>query len=100
MVGEQHAKQNQATGTYARTFVCSLMSSMTRVGWPNTRMQLTTFGARDRCYFGVFSCSAPRRQLMRNPLGGFPTPSEKAADGGQPIRPTRVACPARRGLLG
>src|SRR6266545_304691 len=33
-------------------------------------MQLTAFGARDRSYFGAFLCSAPRQQLMRNPLDG------------------------------
>ena len=33
-------------------------------------MQPTAFGARDRCYFGIISWRAPRRRLMRNPLGG------------------------------
>jgi len=33
-------------------------------------MQPTAFGARDRWYFTAFLCGAPRRRLMRNPLGG------------------------------
>jgi hypothetical protein len=36
---------------------------------PNTRMQPTAFGARDRAFFEVISCGAPRRRLMRNPFG-------------------------------
>ena len=38
---------------------------------PNRRLQLTAFGARDRCFFDVVLCRAPRRQLKRNTLGGF-----------------------------
>jgi hypothetical protein len=34
-------------------------------------MQQTAFGARDRCFFSVFVCGAPRRRLMRKPLGRF-----------------------------
>src|SRR5207253_2973593 len=30
--------------------------------------QLTAFGARDRAFFDVISCCAPRPQLMGNPL--------------------------------
>ncbi len=37
---------------------------------PNRRLQLTAFGARDRGFFEVVLCSAPRRQLKRNTLGG------------------------------
>jgi hypothetical protein len=29
---------------------------------PNTRLQLTAFGARDRAYFEVIWCRAPRRR--------------------------------------
>ena len=36
---------------------------------PNRRLQLTAFGARDRGFFEVVLCSAPRRQLKRNTLG-------------------------------
>src|SRR4051794_851038 len=36
---------------------------------PNTRLQLTAFGARDRGFFEVIVCCAPRRQLKRNPFG-------------------------------
>ncbi len=32
-------------------------------------MQLTAFGARDRCYIEAILCGAPRRQLKRRPLG-------------------------------
>jgi len=39
---------------------------------PNTRLQLTAFGARDRSYFNAFLCRAPRRQLKRNTLDGYP----------------------------
>jgi hypothetical protein len=39
---------------------------------PNTRMQPTAFGARDRCYFDAYSCSAPSAaadtQAVRPPL--------------------------------
>ena len=35
----------------------------------NTPLQPTAFGAQDRWYFSAFSCSAPRRRLMRTPLG-------------------------------
>jgi len=34
-------------------------------GW----LQLTAFGARDRCYFEGILCRAPRPQLKRKPLG-------------------------------
>ena len=30
---------------------------------------LLAFGARDRGFFEAFSCGAPRRQLIRKPLG-------------------------------
>jgi len=36
---------------------------------PNKRLQLTAFGARDRCYFEAILCRAPWRQLKRRPLG-------------------------------
>jgi len=36
---------------------------------PNTALQLTAFGARDRRHFDSFR-SAPRRQLKRRPFGG------------------------------
>jgi len=36
----------------------------------NRRLQLTAFGARDRGFFDVILCRAPRRQLKRNTLGG------------------------------
>jgi len=36
-------------------------------------MQPTAFGARDRCYFEVIVCRAPRRQLKRKTLGGLET---------------------------
>ncbi len=38
---------------------------------PNRRLQLTAFGARDRAFFEVVLCGAPRRQLKRNTLGRF-----------------------------
>src|SRR6266511_2530200 len=37
---------------------------------PNRRLQLTAFGARDRAFFDVVLCRAPRRQLKRNTLDG------------------------------
>ena len=37
---------------------------------PNTRLQLTAFGVRDRGFFEVVVCSAPRRQRTRQALGG------------------------------
>jgi len=40
-----------------------------RRGPPNTPMQLTAFGARDRWFFDRILCCAPRPQLMGNPLG-------------------------------
>jgi len=46
---------------------------------PNTRLQLTAFGARDHRYFDSFR-SAPRRQLKRNPLDGTPSPSDQPDD--------------------
>jgi len=36
---------------------------------PNRRLQLTAVGARDRGFFEVILCRAPRRQLKRKPLG-------------------------------
>jgi len=38
---------------------------------PNRRLQLTAFGARDRWFFEIILCSAPRRQLKRVPFGGL-----------------------------
>src|SRR6266540_6026554 len=38
----------------------------------NRRLQLTAFGARDRCYFSAIWWSAPRQQLKRNTLGQKP----------------------------
>ncbi len=35
----------------------------------NRRLQLTAFGARDRCFFDTFH-GAPRRQLKRSTFGG------------------------------
>jgi len=34
-------------------------------------LQLTAFGARDRCFFEGTLCRAPRRQLKRSTLGAF-----------------------------
>ena len=39
--------------------------SRSRDGW----MQPTTLGARDRWFFEVILCYAPRRRLTRRPLG-------------------------------
>jgi hypothetical protein len=39
---------------------------------PNKRLQLTAFGAQDRCFFDALLCCAPRRQLNRNAFGGRP----------------------------
>jgi len=36
-------------------------------------LQLTAFGARDRGFFEVIWCCAPRRQLKRKTLGGVPS---------------------------
>jgi hypothetical protein len=36
---------------------------------PNPALQLTAFGARDRCFLNVIPCSAPRPQLNAMPLG-------------------------------
>jgi hypothetical protein len=36
-------------------------------------LQLTAFGARDRCFFELIFWSARRRQLKRVPLGGIST---------------------------
>jgi hypothetical protein len=35
----------------------------------NPRMQPTAFGTQDRWFFEAILCSAPRRRLMRKPLG-------------------------------
>src|SRR6266511_908622 len=54
--------------------------------WPsNRRLQLTAFGARDRCYFEAILCSAPRRQLKRRPLDGGPSYSRAMALPTQPM---------------
>jgi len=37
---------------------------------PNRRLQLTAFGARDRGFFEIILCRAPRRQLKRSTLDG------------------------------
>ncbi len=50
----------------------SARSLLTFQAPPNTRMQPTAFGARDRCYFGAIPCGAPRLRLMRKTLGGSP----------------------------
>jgi hypothetical protein len=34
-------------------------------------LQLTAFGARDRCFFEGILRGAPRRQLKRSTFGGF-----------------------------
>jgi len=36
----------------------------------NRRLQLTAFGARDRCFFEGILGRAPRRQLKRRAFGG------------------------------
>jgi len=36
----------------------------------NPRLQLTAFGARDRAFFEIILCRAPRRQLKRSTLDG------------------------------
>ena len=45
-------------------------------------MQLTAFGAQDRCDFSALLCGAPRRQLMRKPVGRQQPQAEAKKDAG------------------
>src|SRR6266508_6263395 len=61
--------------------------ALERIGPPNTRMQLTAFGARDRRYFKAILCRVPSAATDAQHVGPQPHHTYTQFQGGLSLRP-------------